>query len=221
MIKPNFLRRLGMRAFLWILQDEQDSRTCELNRVLFERCSDGRQLATFSHPQVEVGAHTYGLRRECFFAYHPDDRVRIGKFCSIADGVKFVFGGHRLDTISTFPFRAICFGDAPHADATSRGEIIVGHDVWIGANAVILSGVNIGNGAVVAAGAVVNKDVPPYAVVGGVPAKLIKMRFEPEQIAALEKIQWWNWPLEKIRANLDLFYASPAAFLERHEPKEK
>jgi acyl-[acyl carrier protein]--UDP-N-acetylglucosamine O-acyltransferase len=132
-----------------------------------------------------------------------------------------VFGGHRLDTISTFPFRAICFGDAPHADATSRGEIIVGHDVWIGANAVILSGVNIGNGAVVAAGAVVNKDVPPYAVVGGVPAKLIKMRFEPEQIAALEKIQWWNWPLEKIRANLDLFYASPAAFLERHEPKEK
>ena len=221
MKKPNFLRRLGMRAFLWILQDEQDSRTCKLNRVLFERCSDGRQLATFSHPQVEVGAHTYGLRRECFFAYHPDDRVRIGKFCSIADGVKFVFGGHRLDTISTFPFRAICFGDAPHADATSRGEIIVGHDVWIGANAVILSGVNIGNGAVVAAGAVVNKDVPPYAVVGGVPAKLIKMRFEPEQIAALEKIQWWNWPLEKIRANLDLFYASPAAFLERHAPKEK
>jgi len=221
MKKPNFLRRLVMRAFLWILQDEQDSRTCELNRVLFERSSDGRQLATFSHPQVEVGAHTYGLRRECFFAYHPDDRVRIGKFCSIADGVKFVFGGHRLDTISTFPFRAICFGDAPHADATSRGQIIVGHDVWIGANAVILSGVNIGNGAVVAAGAVVNKDVPPYAVVGGVPAKLIKMRFEPEQIAALEKIQWWNWPLEKIRANLDLFYTSPATFLERHAPKEK
>ena len=221
MKKPNLLRRAGLRVLLWILGDEHASRTAEINRVLYERATDGRQLARFSHPQVEVGEHTYGLKRESFFAYHPDDRVRIGKFCSIADGVRFVFGGHRLDTISTFPFRAICFGDAPHADATSHGEIVVGHDVWIGVNAVILSGVNIGNGAVVAAGAVVTKDVPAYAVVGGVPAKLIKMRFEPDEVAALEKIQWWNWPLEKIRANLDLFYASPPAFLQRHTPSPK
>ena len=221
MKKPTLLRRAGLRVLLWILGDEHASRTAEINRILYERVADGRQLARFSHPQVEAGEHTYGLKRESFFAYHPDDRVRIGKFCSIADGVRFVFGGHRLDTISTFPFRAICFGDAPHADATSHGEIIVGHDVWIGVNAVILSGVTIGNGAVVAAGAVVTKDVPAYAVVGGVPAKLIKMRFEPDQVAALEKIQWWNWPLEKIRANLDLFYASPSAFLQRHTPSPK
>ena len=221
MKKPNLLRRAGLRVLLWILGDEPASRTAEINRVLYERAADGRQLARFSHPQVEVGEHTYGLKRESFYAYHPDDRVRIGKFCSIADGVRFVFGGHRLDTISTFPFRAICFGDAPHADATSHGEIVVGHDVWIGVNAVILSGVKIGNGAVVAAGAVVTRDVPAYAVVGGVPAKLIKLRFEPDQVTALEKIQWWNWPLEKIRANLDLFYASPATFLQRHAPKEK
>jgi acetyltransferase-like isoleucine patch superfamily enzyme len=221
MNKPNFLRRLGLRALLWILGHEQESRTCELNRVLYERGSDGRQLARFTHPQVEVGEHTYGLRRECFFAYHPDDRVRIGKFCSIADGVKFVFGGHRVDTVSTFPFRAVCFNEAPHADAASKGEIVVGQDVWIGVNALILSGVKIGNGAVVAAGAVVTKDVAPYAIVGGVPAKPVKMRFEPEQVAALEKIRWWDWPLEKIEKNLDLFYATPAAFIQRHLPEAK
>jgi acetyltransferase-like isoleucine patch superfamily enzyme len=221
MNKPSLLRRLGLRTLLWILGREQASRTCELNRVLYERSADGRQLARFAHPQVEVGEHTYGLRRECFFAYHPDDRVRIGKFCSLADGVKFVFGGHRVDTVSTFPFRAICFKDAPHADASSKGDIVVGHDVWIGVNALILSGVKIGNGAVVAAGAVVTKDVAPYAIVGGVPAKLVKMRFEPDQIAALEKIQWWNWALEKIENNLDLFYATPAAFIQRHLPEAK
>jgi virginiamycin A acetyltransferase len=221
MKKPNLLRRLGMRVLLWILGNEQQSRTCELNRVIYERSSDGRQLARFSHPQVEVGEYTYGLRRESFFAYHPEDRVRIGKFCSVADGVRFVFGGHRVDTVSTFPFRAVCFGEAPHADALSKGDIVVGNDVWIGVNAFILSGVKIGNGAVVAVGAVVNKDVAPYAVVGGVPAKLIKMRFGHDQIAALEKIQWWNWPIGKIKENLDLFYAAPEAFIRRHLPEAK
>jgi acetyltransferase-like isoleucine patch superfamily enzyme len=217
-MKPNFLRRLGMKCLLWLLKDEQASRTCELNRVLYERAADGRQLARFSHPQMEVGEHTYGLRRECFIAYHPGDRVRIGKYCSVADGVRFVFGGHSLNTISTFPFKAVCFGEAPHADASSKGDIVVGHDVWIGAGAVILSGVKIGNGAVIAAGAVVTANVPSYAVVGGVPARVIKMRFGPEQVAALEKICWWNWPLENIRSNLDFFYGAPDEFIRRHLP---
>jgi acetyltransferase-like isoleucine patch superfamily enzyme len=172
----------------------------------------------FSHPQIEIGNFTYGLRREAFFPYHPDDRVRIGSFCSIADGVRFIFGGHRVDTVSTFPFRAVCFGGLPHVDALSKGGIVVGHDVWIGANALILSGVTIGNGAVVAAGAVVSKDIPPYAVVGGVPAKVIKMRFGRHQITVLEKIEWWNWPIEKIKENLELFYDAPEAFIRRHSP---
>jgi serine acetyltransferase len=90
-----------------------------------------------------------------------------------------------------------------------------------GLGALILSGVKIGNGAVVAAGAVVTRDVAPYAVVGGVPATLIKMRFDPDQIAALEKIQWWNWPIEKIKENLDLFYAAPETFIRRHLPEGK
>jgi len=210
-----------MRVLLWILSNEHESRTCALNRVLFQRSYDGGRLGGFSHPQVAVGAYTYGLRRDSFFAYHPEDRVRIGNFCSIADGVRFVFGGHRTDIVSTFPFRAICFGETPHAEALSKGDIVVGHDVWIGRNAMILSGVTIGNGAVVAAGAVVTKDVAPYAMTGGVPAKIIKMRFDPDQIAALERIQWWNWPIEKIRENLDLFYGAPEAFIRRHLPEVK
>src|SRR5437762_6384004 len=181
MNKPNIFRRIGMRVLLWILADEQQSRTCELNRVPYQRSADGRSLSRFSHPQVEVGERTHGLKRECFIAYHPDDGVQIGKYCSI-DGVRFIFGEHRTDRVTTFPLRAICFNEAPHADALSKGDIVVGHDVWIGVGAMIMSGVKIGNGAIVAAGAVVTKDVPPYSIVGGVPAKVIRMRLSEPQI---------------------------------------
>jgi virginiamycin A acetyltransferase len=110
----------------------------------------------------------------------------------------------------------MCFNHAPHADALSKGDIAVGHDVWIGVGAMILSGVKIGNGAIVAAGAVVTKDVPPYSIVGGVPAKVIRMRLSDSQIAALEKIQWWSWPPEKVKANLEYFYGDVDAFIQRH-----
>jgi acetyltransferase-like isoleucine patch superfamily enzyme len=216
MPKPNIFRRFGMKILLWALADEKNSRTSDLNRVLYERSLDGRSLAHFSHPQINAGEYTYGLCRESFFSYHPDDLVQIGKFCSIADGVKFVFGEHRTNSVSTFPLRAMCFGDEPHADARSKGDIVVGHDVWIGANAIILSGVKIGNGAVIAAGSVVSKDVPPYSVCGGVPAKVIKMRFPENQIAALERIQWWNWPIEKIKANAEVFYGDVETFIKHH-----
>jgi serine acetyltransferase len=92
----------------------------------------------------------------------------------------------------------------------------VGNDVWVGAGAIILSGVKIGNGAIVAAGAVVAKDVPLYSIVGGVPAKVIRMRLSEAQAAALQRIQWWNWPLEKVKANLEWFYGDVDAFIERH-----
>ena len=218
MSKPNIVRRIGMRVLLWILGNEEQSRTCELNRVLYERSADGRRLARFSHTQVEVGEYTYGLQRECFVAYHPDDRVQIGNYCSIGDGVRFVFGEHRTDRVTTFPLRAVCFNEVPHADALSKGNIVVGHDVWISAGAMILSGLKIGNGAIIAAGAVVTKDVPPYAIVGGVPARLIRMRLSEAQVAALEKIQWWNWPIEKVRANVEYFYGDVDAFIQRHLP---
>jgi acetyltransferase-like isoleucine patch superfamily enzyme len=218
MSKPNIFRRIGMRVLLWILGKEEQSRTCELNRVLYERSADGRSLAGFSHPQVDIGERSYGLRRECFIAYHPDDHVMIGKYCSIGDGVRFVFGEHRTNKVTTFPLRAMCFHDDPHADALTKGDIVVGHDVWLGAGAIVLSGVKIGNGAIVAAGAVVAKDVPPYSIVGGVPANVIRMRLSESQIAALEKIQWWNWPLEKVKANLECFYGDVDEFIRHHLP---
>jgi acetyltransferase-like isoleucine patch superfamily enzyme len=208
-----------MKILYWVLADEKNSRTSALNRVLYERSLDGRSLAQFSHPQLNVGEYTYGLGRECFISYHPDDRVQIGKFCSIADGVKFVFGEHRTNAVSTFPLRAMCFGGEPHADARSKGDIVVGHDVWIGVNAIILSGVKIGNGAVIAAGSVVCKNVPPYSVCGGVPAKVIKMRFPENQITALEKLQWWDWPIEKIKANAEDFYGDVETFIKRYSPE--
>lgn len=223
MSKPNIFRRIGMRVLLWVLGDEQESRTGELNRVLYERSVDGRELACFTHPQVEVGEYTYGLQRECFIAYYPDDhvRIRIGKYCSFGNGVRFVFGEHRTDTVTTFPLRSMCFNRPLQADALSKGDILVGHDVWVGVGAMILSGVKIGNGAIVAAGAVVAKDVPPYSIVAGVPARAIRMRLPERQIAALEKIQWWNWPIEKVEANLEYFYGNVDAFIQRHLPDRK
>ncbi len=220
MKKFGLLQRICLKLLAWSLGDTEHSCTHQLNKLIYLRSTDGRQMAPpFSHPQVFVGEYSYGFRRESFFFFHPNDRVVIGKFCSIADGVKFILGNHSTNTVSTFPFHALCFGGEPYADSKSKGNIEIGNDVWIGANALILSGVKIGHGAVIAAGAVVNKDVAPYAVVGGVPAKVIKMRFDSDQVAALEKIQWWNWPIEKIKENLNLLYDVPEAFIRLHLPQ--
>lgn len=216
-MKANLLRRAGLKLLHWLLQDTETNLGHPLNTALYRRTLSGRTFDCFTHPQVAVGEPTYGLRREAFFAYHPDDRVRIGKFCSIADGVRFVFGEHETGRVSTFPFKAVCFGGEPYADARSKGQITIGNDVWIGVNAMILSGTQIGHGAVVAAGAVVNKNIPPYAVAGGVPARVIKYRLRPDQIESLLQIQWWDWPLDKIRENLDLFYSDVDGFIRKHQ----
>jgi virginiamycin A acetyltransferase len=134
------------------------------------------------------------------------DRLIIGRFCSIACGVKFLFtsANHTMKSLSTYPF-PIFFEEweLDRLDVASawdnKGDIVVGNDVWIGFEAVILSGVHIGDGAIIGARAVVTKDVPPYSVVGRVPAKEIKKRFDAETVAKLQHTQWWNWPAEKIR----------------------
>jgi acetyltransferase-like isoleucine patch superfamily enzyme len=217
MSRANPIKRAGLKLLNWLLQDVEGDLGHPLNTAIYRRSFSGRTFDKFSHPQVTVGEYTYGLRRESFFAYHPDDRVTIGKFCSIADGVRFVFGEHATGRVSTFPFKAVCLGQEPYADSRSKGNITIGNDVWVGVNAMILSGVEIGHGAVIAAGAVVNKNVPPYAVAGGVPAQVIKYRLRPEQIESLLQIQWWNWPLEKIKQNLGLFYDDADAFIRKHQ----
>lgn len=134
------------------------------------------------------------------------DRLVIGKFCSVACGAKFLFNSanHTLSSLSNYPFPI--FYDEWSLDKKDirrawdhKGDIVVGNDVWIGYEAVIMAGVHIGDGAVVAARAVVTKDVPPYTIVGGVPARAIRPRFDERTTERLQRLRWWDWPVEKIR----------------------
>lgn len=138
------------------------------------------------------------------------DRLIIGKFCSIACGAKFLFNSanHSLTSLSTYPF-PIFFEEwgLERAQVTRawdhKGDIVIGNDVWIGYEAVILAGVTIGDGAIIGTRAVVTKDVPPYTIVGGVPAEPIRKRFPGDTIAALLALRWWDWPEERIAGCLD------------------
>lgn len=136
--------------------------------------------------KVEIGTESYGKINAVFFGSEGEQLI-IGNYCSIADGVQFLMGGeHKYDCITTYPFKVKKFGEA--VEALSKGKIVVKDDVWIGYNSLILSGVTIGQGAVIAAGSVVVKDVPPYAIMGGNPAKIIKYRFETEIINRLLQV---------------------------------
>jgi acetyltransferase-like isoleucine patch superfamily enzyme len=150
-------------------------------------------------PRVRVGDYTYGDPE--FLLWDDSERIEIGKFCSIADNVTIFSGGeHRQDWISTYPFR-IAFGlEGQNKDGhpQSKGPTIIENDVWIGFGAVILSGVTVGNGAIIGARSVVTKDVPAYHVVGGNPAKVIRQRFSDVKIEKLLRMAWWDWPLERI-----------------------
>ena len=172
---------------------------------------------TVKNPHIVVGDYTYyddpedseNFERNVLYHYpFVGDKLVIGKFCALARGVKFIMNGanHKLTGFSTYPFGIFGQGweaavPAP-ADLPSRGDTVVGNDVWIGYDALVMPGVRIGNGAIVAARAVVVKDVPAYAVVGGNPAQVLKSRFPPETVATLEQIAWWDWPVEKITRNL-------------------
>jgi virginiamycin A acetyltransferase len=131
--------------------------------------------------------------------------VVIGNFCSIASNVVFQEYNHHFKSCSTYFMHFRIFGGDWQSDVESKGGIEVGNDVWIGTQSIILSGIKIGNGAVIGANSVVTSDIPPFAIAVGSPAKVIKYRFSEEIISKLEQIQWWNWELEKIKANRDLF----------------
>jgi len=131
--------------------------------------------------------------------------VKIGSFCSIADFVYIISSNHNLGYPTTYQTSSGLYADIFKNSKGKQSPITIGNDVWIGAHAVILSGVTIGNGAVIAAGSVVTKDVPPYAVVGGIPSKIIRSRFKDSSIQELEDLKWWDWDYEKIKKNSDFF----------------
>lgn len=154
--------------------------------------------------RITVGNATYGGINALIFS--KEGKLIIGNFCSIAGNVTFLVGTeHNMQRISTYPFKVKLLG-TEEFEAESKGDIVVDDDVWIGHGASILSGVHIGQGAVVAAGAVVSKDVPPYAIVGGVPAKVIKYRFNDEIIQRLLKIDYTDFDIKTIERNIEKVY---------------
>lgn len=154
-------------------------------------------------PIVSVGTGTYGKLDVHISNY--DNKLKIGCYCSIADNVIFILSSeHPLNRISTYPFRKMTLNCG--SDGKSKGDIVIDDDVWIGYGATIMSGIRIGQGAVIAAGAVVTKDIPPYAIVGGVPAKIIKYRFEPEMIKCLLKIDYSKLTKDEIKIHIDDLY---------------
>lgn len=185
---------------------------------------------TCANPQIVIGDYTYyddpenseHFERNVLYLFpFIGDRLVLGKFCAIARGVKFVMNGanHQLDGFSTYPFYVFGKGwerAAPDEDKiVCKGDTIVGNDVWLGYEALVLPGVTIGHGAMVAARSVVTADVPPYAIVGGNPAQIIRPRFSEAIAARLLEIAWWDWDIGKITRNLQHIVGADIEALER------
>ena len=170
------------------------------------------------HPEAEIGRWSYGDLT--VHSWGEGAKLTVGAFCSIAPGVQVLLGGeHRPDWVTTFPFTALWPG-AAHIPGHPRtkGDVSIGSDVWIGTEAMILSGVSIADGAVVAARSVVADDVEPYAIVAGVPARVIRKRFDDATIKRLRAVAWWTWPDEAIHEMLPLLLGADIdAFLREAE----
>ncbi|MDP2070954.1 CatB-related O-acetyltransferase [Methylotenera sp.] len=165
--------------------------------------SFARQQAKFAkrHPNYTIGTASYGL--PIVHDNHGLTTLKIGAYCSIASNVQIFLGGqHCINWVSSYPFPFFFHMDASFREkslaADSRGDVIIGSDVWLCANCIILSGVTIGHGAVIANGAIISRDVEPYAVMAGNPAKLVKWRFEEPTRKALLESKWWEWPEDEI-----------------------
>ena len=181
------------------------------------------------NPNVVVGDYTYyddfedtaNFEKNVKYLFDfNNDQLIIGKFCMIASDVKFIMNGanHLTDTISSYPFSI--FGNGwqeamKGKEFPNKGNVVIGNDVWIGYNATIMAGVTIGDGAIIAANAIVVKNVEPYTIVGGNPAKIIRKRFSEAYIKLLLEIQWWNWGIEKITENVQLLTSAKVEDLQK------
>ena len=206
-----------------------------MNDKIYPRTSDNQTVYlknVVTNANIEIGDYTMyndfvqdplDFEKNNVLYHYPinKDKLKIGKFCSIACGAKFLFtsANHKMRSLSTYPFpiffeewgldvKNIC-------DAwDNKGDIVIGNDVWIGYEAVILSGVTIGDGAIIGSRAVVTKDVEPYTIVGGVPAKSIRKRFDDKTIIKLENIRWWNWDEKQIRKGIQAIQSGNIIELE-------
>lgn len=184
---------------------------------------------TVQNPLIEIGEYTYyddpedaeNFERNVLYHFpFIGDKLIIGKFCALARGVKYIMNGanHKMSGISTYPFQI--FGNGwekvtpDPSELPYKGDTVIGNDVWIGYEALIMPGVRIGNGAIVSSRSVVVADVPAYSIVGGNPAQVLRSRFAPEVVARLESIAWWDWSIDRITRHLDLIVSADVAALE-------
>jgi virginiamycin A acetyltransferase len=187
---------------------------------------------TVKNPNIIIGDYTYyddpagaeNFERNVLYHYpFLGDKLIIGKYCAIATGARFIMNGanHRMSGFSTYPFQIMGGGWEKvmprREDLPFKGDTVVGNDVWLGYNAMVLPGVKIGDGVIVAARSVVTRDVPPYTIIGGNPAHAIRMRFEPEVTRKLLEIAWWNWPVEKVTRALPAIVSGDLEALRKAE----
>lgn len=204
---------------------------------IYPRSGDNQTVylkSVITHQNIEVGDFTIyndfvndprDFEKNNMLYHYPinHDRLIIGKFCSIACGAKFIFNcaNHTLKSLSTYTFPLFFEEwDLPKSDVVSawdnKGDIVIGNDVWIGYDAIIMAGVTIGDGAIIGTRAVVTKDVEPYSIVGGVPAKEIRKRFSTDIIARLQELQWWNWDADIIRNSIKAIQDGDLGSLDCH-----
>lgn len=184
--------------------------------------------AVIDHPRISIGDYTYASAHvppedwaaqlvPYLYDFSPE-MLRIGKFCQIADGVTFITASanHRHDGFSSFPFMIFTGGGPDSPSIPDPGpDTIIGHDVWIGQGARIMPGAVIGNGVIIGAGSVVTGQIPDYAIVAGNPARVIRLRFDADTIAALTRIAWWDWQIDRIAANEAAIVGADLAALEK------
>jgi virginiamycin A acetyltransferase len=183
---------------------------------------------TVTNPQIVVGEYTYyddpenseDFERNVLYLFpFIGDRLVIGKFCAIARGVRFIMNGanHPMSGFSTYPFQIFGAGwervTPSPGELPNKGDTVIGNDVWLGYQALIMPGVKIGDGAIVATGAVVTSDVPPYTIVGGNPARPLRRRFPDEVVEELQAIAWWDWDAARITRNLEAIVSADLSAL--------
>jgi acetyltransferase-like isoleucine patch superfamily enzyme len=216
-LKNHILLWLRLRFFY----SKEDKRLIELRNAKNQPWVDVDNLRMIPH--VTIGRYTYGLSPNSIIRPTKQAPVTIGSFSSFAPGVVILaHADHPTKFTTTYPLKTLFCNlhsenfdfEWTNHDAITKGPVGIGHDVWVGQNALILSGVKIGNGAIIGAGAVVTKDIPSYAIAVGNPARVIKYRFSEEIIYALNELEWWNLSDENIKKLLPYFYNSPENLIE-------
>ena len=180
------------------------------------------------NPQIIVGDYTYYDDPEDVYNFEKNvlylfdfmgDKLIIGQFCQIATGVRFIMNGsnHPLNGFSTYPFKVFggIWAEKDPMNVLSKGDTVIGNDVWIGNSATIMQGITIGDGAIIGTNSLVTKDVEPYTIVGGNPAQIIRKRFDDETIQMLLAIKWWDWDVQKITDNLEVITSGKIEALKR------